>query len=113
MHFEPQFGTEFNRFLQRHWEGRTGHNEVWRRLATTRSSRLIREESLPVFYSINAFKYNRDTWEFFIALASHGRLNLLWRIQFYVHFYNEKHAQRVLKDMYYVLRKELDIASSG
>jgi hypothetical protein len=38
-----------------------GHNEVWRRLAITRSSRLIRKESLPVFYSINTFEYNCDT----------------------------------------------------
>ena len=42
-------------------EIRTGHNEVWRRLAITRSSRLIRKESLPVFYSINNFEYSRDT----------------------------------------------------
>ena len=47
MHFEPQFGTESNRFLQGHWEGRKGHNEVWRRLAIMRSSRLIREEAYP------------------------------------------------------------------
>ena len=37
------------------------HNEVWRRLAITRSSRLIRKESLPVFCSINTFEYSRDT----------------------------------------------------
>lgn len=85
---------------------RMGHDEVWRRLAITRSSRGIREESLPVFYSINTFEYNRDTGAYFMTLANHGRFHLVRRFQFCIDFYKgEKHTQRVLRDMYDLLQK--------
>jgi hypothetical protein len=81
-----------------HDDNQADHNAMYKRLAITRVSKKVREESLPIFYSANTFDTVADTPTYFSRLEMLGRLHMIRKVDFVVRFWkNEQYSQKLLR----------------
>ncbi|KAF2472234.1 uncharacterized protein BDR25DRAFT_342205 [Lindgomyces ingoldianus] len=72
------------------------HNAVFRQMAVTRVSRLVRNESLKVFYGCNIFTCDIDTAIFFERLTHLGLFGMIRHVDVQIPFYYEEYGAKVL-----------------
>ncbi|KAF2691158.1 hypothetical protein K458DRAFT_412471 [Lentithecium fluviatile CBS 122367] len=86
-------------YIKFHDENEERHDAVHKRLNITRTSRLVRNESLPIFYSANTFKVCADLLTYFERLAHLGRFHMIRNVTFTVDFMRELMAPKALRDI--------------
>ncbi|KAF2798645.1 hypothetical protein K505DRAFT_393095 [Melanomma pulvis-pyrius CBS 109.77] len=76
-----------------------GHNTTSQSLAITRISKLVRQESFPIFYNENTFAFGTDTPAYFERLTQLGRFHMVHHVSIPINFYSEENGARAMRDI--------------
>ncbi|KAH7388870.1 hypothetical protein BKA66DRAFT_460993 [Pyrenochaeta sp. MPI-SDFR-AT-0127] len=75
------------------------HGAIGALLRITRVSKQVREESLPVFYSVNTFTIGKDTATYFDRLEHLGRFHMIRHVRFDIDMRKESSTALTLRSM--------------
>lgn len=100
----PEGKAEDGKAIRFHDENQTAHNATCKLLTLTRVSRLVREESLPIFYGVNTFDTTGDTPTYFLRLQQLGRFHLIRHVDFWLrlwtkNLYSQQHLRMLLHNI--------------
>lgn len=68
------------------------HDATFELTHLTRASKKLREESLPMFYSINSFDVDKDTTTYVTLLEGKGRFDSVRRINIVIPYHREEYT---------------------
>lgn len=79
-----------------HDSNNNAHDATFQLLNLTHSSKKLREESLPLFYSANSFDVGTDTTTYLIWLEGAGRLDWIRRVNLVIPYHAEEYTAAIL-----------------
>ncbi|KAJ4380813.1 hypothetical protein N0V86_004175 [Didymella sp. IMI 355093] len=86
-----------NKRAKFHDENAAHHSATFPLTHLTRASKKLREESLPVFYSVNSFDGDgNDTATYFAWLESIGRLHWVLHVNLVIPYHSNEYSARIL-----------------
>ncbi|KAF1943227.1 hypothetical protein EJ02DRAFT_343642 [Clathrospora elynae] len=90
-----------------HDDSQRAHNAIDQLLGITKVSKQIRAESLPMFYSANAFNVGKDTTSYFDRLEHLGRFHMVRHVRFEIYMEKQDNAAvRLLRRMNQYIKEE-------
>jgi hypothetical protein len=82
------------------------HDAVFKLFRITEVSKLIRTETLPVFYSVNTFIADQDTPTYFDRLSHVGRFHMIRHVTFVIDLKSEEQAPKSLRCLHQLLKEQ-------